>query len=95
MCRHAEVFRELDCRRFPATCDAVLGGGWFRLVAAIRVRSPEGILLLGGERMSRERVSFVLLDGAFIPYLFENDIYALLPRSGPATRALNIISCEP
>jgi protoporphyrinogen oxidase len=39
----------------------------------------EGILSLGGEWVSRERASFVLLDGIFVPYPFENGIYVLPP----------------
>ena len=39
----------------------------------------EGILSLGGEWVSRERASFVLLDDTFVPYPFENGIYVLPP----------------
>jgi protoporphyrinogen oxidase len=39
----------------------------------------EGILSLGGEWVSRGRASFVLLNGTFVPYPFENGIYALPP----------------
>jgi protoporphyrinogen oxidase len=39
----------------------------------------EGILSLGGEWVSRERASFVLLGGTFVPYPFENGIYVLPP----------------
>ena len=39
----------------------------------------EGILSLGGEWVSRERASFVLLGGIFVPYPFENGIYVLPP----------------
>jgi len=39
----------------------------------------EGIISMGGEWITRERASYVLLDGAFIPYPFENGIYVLSP----------------
>jgi len=39
----------------------------------------EGIVSMGGEWITRERASYVFLDGAFIPYPFENGIYVLPP----------------
>ncbi len=39
----------------------------------------EGIRSLGGEWISRSRNAYVLLDGVFIPYPFENGIYVLPP----------------
>ena len=39
----------------------------------------DGILSIGGEWGARERRAYVLLDGTFIPYPFENGIYVLPP----------------
>lgn len=39
----------------------------------------EGILSLGGRWAAKERRAFVLLDGAYVPYPFENGIYVLPP----------------
>ena len=39
----------------------------------------EGIVSMGGEWITRERASYVFLDGTFIPYPFENGIYILPP----------------
>ena len=39
----------------------------------------EAITALGGRWVARERRAFVLLDGAFVPYPFENGIYVLPP----------------
>jgi len=39
----------------------------------------DGVLSMGGEWVSRERATFVLLDGTFIPYPFENGMYVLPP----------------
>jgi len=38
-----------------------------------------GILNMGGEWVIRERSAYILLDGIFIPYPFENGIYILPP----------------
>lgn len=37
----------------------------------------KGIISMGGEWITRERASYVFLDGAYIPYPFENGIYVL------------------
>ena len=39
----------------------------------------EGILSMGGEWVARERMAYILLDGVFIPYPFENGIYVIPP----------------
>jgi len=38
-----------------------------------------GVLSMGGEWVARERAAYVLLDGALVPYPFENGIYVLPP----------------
>lgn len=62
----------------------VVGGylfdvGGSHVIFSRRRDALESILSLGGEWVSRGRPSFVLLNGAFVPYLFENGIYVLLP----------------
>ena len=62
----------------------VVGGylfdvGGSHVVFSRRRDVVEGMLSLGGEWVSRERLAFVLLDGVFVPYPFENGIYVLPP----------------
>jgi protoporphyrinogen oxidase len=39
----------------------------------------EGIFSLGGDWVSRERMSYVFFDGTFVPYPFENGLYVFSP----------------
>jgi len=50
----------------------------------------KGIISMGGEWITRERASYVFLDGAYIPYPFENGIY-VLPSEKRARYGLSLI----
>jgi protoporphyrinogen oxidase len=55
----------------------VFDEGGSHVVFSKRQEIVEGILSLGGEWISRERLAYVYMDGGFIPYPFENGIYVL------------------
>jgi protoporphyrinogen oxidase len=53
--------------------------GGSHVVFSIRHDVIKGILSMGGEWIARERAAYVLLNGIFVPYPFENGIYVLPP----------------
>ncbi len=53
--------------------------GGSHVVFSRRREVVEDIISMGGEWVSRSRLAYVLLDGFFVPYPFENGIYVLPP----------------